>query len=209
MAGIIGGASQIYRTPGYGGDVADSYDQLSAPDILRRVAKPKLGYDDPGGVGEKLRTLAAHMMIAGGSTAEGGALLRELQERTDAAQQQAIQQAQIARMNRPQGVNLGDGGYATYDPNSGQLNVIREPTAPPPQSSPQERLFDQWSKLPDTDPRKAMLARMLPNFQYTAPVIQAQQANRIALKQTPTYSNLHPKAPTRSAPKPPAGFILD
>ena len=139
-----------------------------------------------------------------------GVAQQRMNEARDARQSEyAYRQVQIDKMNRPQGVNLGDGGYATYDPNSGQLNVIREPTAPPPPSSETERLLAMWQKLPDGDPTKALIERAIKGYQYTAPVLQAQQANRIALKQTPTYSNLHPKAPTRSAPKPPAGFILD
>ena len=205
--------SSPFRTPGYGGDQADAY-QLDAPEIIQRIAKPKARYDDLGGTHDKLRSLAASLIAAGGND-QGAAAIRDIlqQRNMDSIRQQQLEQeqayrdAQIAHMNAPSPVNLGNGGFGTYSPTGG-FNVLREPMQPE-QSSYQERLYNQWKSLPDNDPNKAMLARMLPNYQYTAPVMQAQQQNRERLKQLPTYGNLHPRAPTRAAPKPPAGFILD
>lgn len=119
----------------------------------------------------------------------------------------AYRRAQIDKMDRPQPINLGDGGVALFDPNTSGLNVIRQPTAPD-HSSETERLLEQWKNTPP-GPQRDLIERVLKGYQYTAPVMQAQQANRIALRQVPTYSNLHPRARASAAPKPPAGFILD
>lgn len=171
-------------------------------------------FTDVGGTADKLRRLAASLMSAGGNDQGGQAIQQQLQARQEdelqqqqAAQMQAYRDAQIQHMNQPEAVNLGNGGFGTFQ--NGQLNMIREPAAPQTPSSESERLIDRWKSLPDGSPEKALIERTLRGYQYTAPVMQAQQQNRMAVHQAPTYSNLHPHTPARAAPKPPAGFILD
>lgn len=192
--------------PYYGGEPAEE----TAPDILERVTKPKAGFNDPGGTGDKLRDLAASLMSAGGNEEGSNDLLQQIQarqqdemRRQQFAQEQEYRQAMLARQNRPSVVNLGGGGVATFDDATGALNVIRQPDAQPTPSSENERLIDRWKKLPPNDPERALIERTLRGYQYTQPVLQAQQAGRMAVHQAPTYSNLHPGAggvsPTKRA----------
>ena len=190
------------------------YSPITAADVNRRVAKPKPGFNDPGGWGDKLDDIAAAFMDAGGNSDGANSILNRRRQR-DLDAQQSVQdrlearyrQAQIDHLNDPEGVNLGNGGYGMFDRASGNLSVIREPTAQP---SENERLMARWRSLPLGDPERDLIERTLRGYQYTQPVMERQQAARLAARQTPTYRDLHPRAGSgRAAPQPPAGFILD
>jgi hypothetical protein len=79
----------------------------------------------------------------------------------------------------------------------------------PTQMTETERLIEQWHSLPDSDPRKAMIARALRGSAYDPSVYQPKEDYQVAgrLKVKTTAPG---KAPTRSpAAKIPSGFILD
>lgn len=51
----------------------------------------------------------------------------------------------------------------------------------PAKPGEQERLIEQWSQLPDDDPRKPMIERAIRGYQYTPNVMDARQQNAIEL----------------------------
>jgi hypothetical protein len=80
----------------------------------------------------------------------------------------------------------------------------------PVQPGEQERLISTYASLPDNDPRKPLIERAIRGYQYTAPVMDAKQAqaeellrqrfaNSASLKSMPSYSNLHPASGGKAA----------
>lgn len=77
--------------------MAMAFNGFSAPDINQRVAAPKPGFNDAGGTGEKLRRLAAHLMMAGGNNQGGSTILNQLQAQQEQEGQDAYRQQQLAQ----------------------------------------------------------------------------------------------------------------
>jgi hypothetical protein len=132
--------------------------------------------------------------------------------RQDAEDAQAarLREAQIAeisaKQNRNQIVQLPNGGIASVDPETNQYTQIRAPEAPIPQATELERNLKYALSLPEGSPQRALAERALPNYGYTEPVMQRKIAGALAVHGAPTYASTHKAT---SAPKPPAGFILD
>ncbi|MCB4862354.1 hypothetical protein K7W03_22440 [Sphingobium sp. PNB] len=131
----------------------------------------------------------------------------ETQGRQRLAERQAEREARLAEAMRPRVETIGN-QIGLLDPRTGTFN----PTYTAPQAErtgETERLLDMWNKLPDSDPRKAMIARALRGSTYDPTVYQPkedyQTAKRIEVKRTAPG-----KAPSASpAAKLPSGFILD
>jgi len=175
-------------------------------------------FNDVGGTSDKLRRLAAHLMLAGGNDT-GNALLGELQQRSmDAMRQQQLEQeqayrdAQIAHMNAPDPVNLGNGGFATYDPEHG-LNVLREP------SKQENPYLWNWQGgafrfNPETGQTETLREPApMPKFQ-SIPQGDSTVTYQMVPGKTPSIigkaPRWQPKAPAKApAAKLPSGFILD
>lgn len=125
---------------------------------------------------------------------------QQRQGQEDAFQQQYRQaqlQALTAKQNRVQGVPLGNGGYGAFDPDSGQLNVLREPEAP---RSPLQTSLEYVTSLPEGSPQRKLAERSLPNYGasdeaqairngYVQQQIGSRLAGSLALKATPSASS--------------------
>lgn len=132
---------------------------------------------------------------------------RDDQGRQRLAERQAIREEKLAEAMRPRVEQIGN-QFGILNPQTGAFN----PTYTAPQDArtgETERLIEQWGTLPDSDPRKAMIARALRGSTYDPTVYQPKEdyqvAGRIRVKTTAPG-----KAPAKpAAAKLPTGFILD
>jgi hypothetical protein len=88
----------------------------------------------------------------------------------DQALKMAQLQALLAKQSRVQGVQLGEGGYGSFDPDTGELKVLREPTAKDDRPAI-AKSFDWYSKL--TPDQQKMARPFLPNYGLTQEGIAA------------------------------------
>jgi hypothetical protein len=125
--------------------------------------------------------------------------------------QRQIQQAQLAALtaktNRNQVVQLPNGGIAAVDPDSNQLTMLRAPDPKEQHKTPLQENNEYIATLKPGTPEYDRAVHGMQGYQYDPTVMAQVQAGRLALRQTPTYGNLHPRG--GAAAKPPAGFILD
>lgn len=217
--GKFDSAPEVYATPGIGDGLhgapamGDPGLGFGAPPVAPTAPPSKFGARDIIGIiGEAL----------GGAAGNGpGAYTQmKLQDRQRAQQQQQYQQQRQdkredwriqADYEASQPQKVGD-SIVRVDPATGAPEVIYRGE---PQKTETERLIETWANLPDSDPRKGLIEASLRGAQYNPsiyqPMIDYKTKGQIAVK-----SATPGKAPStarsggpRSAPKPPAGFILD
>jgi hypothetical protein len=146
----------------------------------------------PGGLSSYLNQLTqptnplgqigkAVSQASGGAWGNALSLLdqQKRQQEQDGMQSQ-IQKAQLeamtAKQNRNQIVQLPNGGIAAVDPDTNQIEMLRDPEAH--KSSAQEN-FEYFKGLPEGD--KPQFRQLLPNFNYTPEGISARTQGAAAI----------------------------
>jgi hypothetical protein len=178
---------------------------------------PKPGFGDVGGTGDKLRRLAGHLMQIGGIDNSGQQLIQGLDEREQQHRQQQQQAAQWARqdtqrtqdrgwqvedrdakLKQPQYFMSGKDRVA-YDPTTNQANVIYD--------GPED--YQNYADTLGLSPDDKEYGGAVQDFVLRGNGPTAlegrqslegmRQQNRMALRSTPTYANLHPAPRTSRA----------
>lgn len=113
------------RRPSGIGDGLPSGQDAQHEDVFRQGA-PKPSFFGEGGTGRQIVGIVGDALSAAG----GGqpVYAQAMQQRRQEDFQRERLAREEARLNRPQVVNLGNGGVATWSPDSG-LETIREPQA--------------------------------------------------------------------------------
>ena len=111
--------------------------------------------------------------------------------------QRQIQQAQLAALtaktNRNQIVQLPNGGIAAVDPDTNQLQMLRNPEAPAPHKTPLQENNEYISTLKPGTPEYDRAVPGMQGYQFDPTVMAAKFNQQMALRQAPTYAATHPK----------------
>ncbi len=192
---------------------ASAVPPVDGPALNRNLPKPKPGFNDPGGWGDKISLLAASFMAAGGNP-QGAQMVqdrvlgryRQIQEdqrhAADLARQDQLRQQdrqwqvedRDAAMNKPQFFNAGN-DRVRYDPVSGQSEVVYD--------APED--YQTYAATLGLNPGDAGYGNAVQDYVLRGSGPTAQQAkiglegirqgNRLQLRGTPTYQQAHPAAP--------------
>jgi hypothetical protein len=191
LAGILQGAPQSIAPGEMSIQIPSLPDMSKKPGAFSKGGK---GWQIMGIIGDALQT-------AGGGRGTYAPFVADQQEREDLARQR-LQEMMARRQERQE-----DRANSLED---WQIKQQWERDNPAPtQMTETERLIEQWHSLPDSDPRKAMIARALRGSAYDPSVYQPKEDYQVAgrLKVKTTAPGKAP--PASQAAKLPSGFILD
>jgi hypothetical protein len=125
------------------------------------VPRAKPGYDDVGGLHEKLNQLSADLLLLGGNT-QGAAtvqdeLSKRMQQRQEANKQSLEYQREQARLNKPQ-VHFGDdGSVISFDPVTMKTTVLQQGRAKEDTKPEIQRTYEYLQSIGRSDLAESFL----------------------------------------------------